>query len=136
MDNAGALNKILLIKKIYFYLVSFVALMMVVFSLADLVNTALKMYVFKRADNFSYYPVMSCNVPAAMIKDPNVKTTLEVTPISKEDCEKQEADNKKRAEEDRLAQREQDLVRDISMIVVGLPLFALHWMGAKKKDQE
>lgn len=131
MDTTSAQNKVFLIKKIYFYLVSFVALMMVVFSLGDLINTTLRIYVFTHADNFSYYPMMVCETPAPpAVKDPNVK------PLSKEDCEKQNADNQKRADEERQAQRERDLVRDISMIVVGLPLFALHWMGARKKEQE
>ncbi|MEK9183420.1 MAG: hypothetical protein AAB849_02830 [Patescibacteria group bacterium] len=131
MDTTSAQNKVFLIKKIYFYLVSFVALMMVVFSLGDLINTTLRIYVFTHADNFSYYPTMVCEAPApSTIKDPNVK------PLSQADCEKQNTDNQKRADEERQSQRERDLVRDISMIVVGLPLFALHWMGAKKKDQE
>lgn len=131
MDTTSAQNKVFLIKKIYFYLVSFVALMMVVFSLGDLINTTLRIYVFTHADNFSYYPTMVCEAPApSTVKDPNVK------PLSQTDCEKQNADNQKRADEERQAQRERDLVRDISMIVVGLPLFALHWMGAKKEEQE
>jgi hypothetical protein len=37
-------------------------------------------------------------------------------------------------EQNRLAQRQRDLVRDISFIVVGGPLFWFHWKLARKKD--
>lgn len=121
-------GKIVIIKNIYFYLVSFVALMMVVFSLADLINLGLKTWVFPKADDFSYavkpYGCEAGFKPA----DPNYKAP------TAEECAKQEADAKKQEEESRTAQRQRDAVRDISMIVVGIPLFILHWLALRKKE--
>ena len=126
MDNAPA-NKVALIKNIYFYLVSFVALMMVVFSVADAVNIALKTWVFTKADNNFY----SYSVPAC---DQSVKADPNAKPLSAEECTKQEEQNKQRDQENLIAQRQRDVVRDISFIVVGLPLFILHWLVVRKKD--
>ncbi|MEK9158582.1 MAG: hypothetical protein AAB673_01145 [Patescibacteria group bacterium] len=117
------ISKITLIKTVYFFLVSFVALMMIVFSGADVVNTLLRTYVFTQADNFNYYPTLVCG------PTPDSKTQM-----TTEDCQKQEERQKKNDEESRTAQRQRDLVRDISLLVVGTPLFILHWRVARKKE--
>ena len=102
-------GKFIVVKTIYFYLVSFVALMMVVFSLADVINMALKTWVFTKADNFSYYyaqPACDANI---------IKTDPNLEPLSAEECDKQKADADKRAADDRIAQRQLSAVRDISV---------------------
>lgn len=127
MDNVPTTNKVTLIKNIYFYLVSFVALMMVVFSMADAVNIALKAYIFTKADNNYYsYPVPAC--------DTIFKSAPDVKPLTPAECAKQTEDAKQRDQENLIAQRQRDVVRDISFVVVGLPLFILHWMVVRKKD--
>lgn len=122
--------KVALIKNIYLYLVSFVALMMVVFSLADAINIALRTYIFTKADNNYYsYPVAPCPVAAPT----DVTSTNKIDKAAAENClskaeqDKQNADNI-------AAQRQRDLVRDLSMIVVGIPLFAYHWQLARRKE--
>ena len=117
-----------MVKTIYFYLVSFVALMMVVFSLADVINMALKTWVFTKADFYGYYPEPAC--------DPGIlKTEMAIKPLSTEECDKRRVDWEKREEENRVSQRQRDAVRDISMIIVGLPLFAVHWWMIRKKEK-
>ena len=123
-------NKIVIIKNIYFYLVSFVALMMVVFSVADAVNIALKTYIFTKADNFNNYYASPIGCDPVQIKgaDPSIKQ------MTAEECAKINDENLKRASEERVAQRQRDVVRDISFVVVGLPLFILHWLAVRKKE--
>ena len=114
-----------IIKNIYLYLVSFVALMMIVFSTADVVNITLKAFIFTKADevNYSYYP--AC-VPATPVGTSTVKTDPNcVSPD----------EQKKRDEESRSAQRQSSLVRDLSMIVVGIPVFLYHWNIVRRKDE-
>lgn len=111
------------IKTIYFYLVTFVGLMMVVFSSANLINTALKTWVFTKADNDVYYD-MAC------APQPEGKTVSEYSPAQ---CEKQREANRINAEANRVAQKQRDLVRDISFIAVGIPLFLFHWRFIRKK---
>lgn len=114
-----------LIKNLYLYLVSFVALMMVVFSLADVINIALRAYIFTKADDIPFYgPEMECATPG-----PTPGTDGKDVPrcISKDE-------QMQRQKEQQTAQRERDLVRDISMILVGIPLFAYHWWLVRKKE--
>ena len=122
-------NRVTVIKNIYFYLVSFVALMMVVFSLADLINLGLKTWVFTKADDNSYYggPAASCAVLPAT---PDGKLSA----ISQQDCEKQQTEQQRQQKDAALAQKQRDAVRDISMIVVGTPLFILHWTVVRRKE--
>ena len=114
------------IKNIYLYLVTFVALMMMVFSCADLINTILRSYVFTHADQ-DYYQNYPCAVPAA---PPVNGKVIEPTTI---DCQKQQEENRKQTETSRVAQRERDLIRDLSFLIVGLPLFLFHWRLVRRK---
>ncbi len=118
------------IKSIYFYLVSFVALMMIVFSTADIINIALKTWVFTAADKDMYaYPRSGCEMPAAAPGEKAVPATY------KDDCLKQTEENIKQQEASRVAQKQRDVVRDLSMIVVGIPLFLIHWRIVRSKDE-
>lgn len=116
-------TKITLIKTVYFFLVSFVALMMIIFSTADLINTVLRTYVFTKADNFSgFYPEQVC------VAKPDGKA------MTTEECAQQNTINEKRDKASQESQRQRDLVRDLSMILVGVPVFVLHWRVARKKE--
>lgn len=119
------------IKSIYFYLVSFVALMMVVFSTADIINIALKTWVFTKADTDFYAPYIVCQTPTAA----PVAGEKTMPAVSKEECDKQNEANRKQQDETRVAQKQRDVVRDISMIVVGIPLFLIHWRIVRSKDE-
>lgn len=118
--------KVAIIKNIYLYLVSFVALMMVIFSTADIINIVLRTYVFTKADkNFYSYPEPACTPPTAT----DTPRGKELGPpcVNEEIRKKQETDNMS-------AQRERDLVRDISFILVGIPLFLYHWGVVRRKE--
>ncbi len=123
MDNTTpTTNKVALIKTLYLYLVSFVALMMLVVSAVDLLNIVLKTFIFTKADSYLYYnsPV-ACPVGAT-------------TTYDGKDCAVAEREAKTAAEENQVSQRQRDLVRDISMLVVGIPLFVFHWKLARRKE--
>jgi hypothetical protein len=110
------------ILRIYFSLVAFVTLMMLIFSISDLVNLTLKTFVFPAADRASYYSY--CD-----------RTTMTETA-----CDEQRA----RDEENALVQKQQQAVRDLSLLIVSAPLFWLHfrivyrdWMEEKmRRDDE
>ena len=128
-------NKVAIIKNLYLYLVSFVALMMVVVSMADMIQIVLKKYVFTKADQDYYsYPMVDCVgiTPKGPVPAPATPDT--VKPDTPEECKRREADAKRQAEDNRSAQRQRDLVRDISFILVGIPLFAYHWRVIRKKE--
>lgn len=123
MDTPAPRGQI--IKNIYLYLVSFVALMMIIFSAADLVNILLRTYVFTKADqNYYNYPTPAC--PA--LAPGNTTSTKENSGCINQE-EQLQADKNNRD-----AQRQRDLVRDISLIVVAVPVFAYHWKIIRKRE--
>lgn len=130
MEQTTNPSRGVVIKTIYYYLVCFVALMMVVFSTADIINIALKTWVFTKADDNYYSGYMaSCTIPI----DPKLQDQT-TTAAMKAECEKQQTLGVKQAQDNADAQRQRDVVRDISMIAVGIPLFLYHWRIVRKKD--
>lgn len=122
------------IKSIYFYLVSFVALMMIAFSSADLINTTLKTWVFTKADDYYMYSSKTnCQALPAPTTNPGTTTPTKEQVIA--DCEQQNEIITKEQEANRTATRQNSIIRDISMIVVGAPLFLIHWRIVRSKDE-
>lgn len=103
------------IRNIYLYLVSAVSLFMIVFSVVSLVNLGLRTWVFPKADNNYYYPTGPCTVD---------KSGKSICP--------DDAEQKAAAEENKLVQRQRDLVQNISFLIVAVPLFSYHWMVIRK----
>ncbi len=108
-----------IILRIYFTLVSFVTLMMLVFSVSDLVNIALKSFVFTKAD--TGYP-----------------TYCDLQYQTQEQCDQQKVQSSDQA----VVEKQQSAVRDISLLLVAAPLFWLHWrmvyrdwMDSKKEEK-
>src|SRR3989339_1264458 len=93
------------ILRIYFVLVTFVTLMMLIFSVSDLLNITLRTFVFSAADA------------------PEYPSYCDNTIQTKEACDIQKTDEIKSAH----VRKQQSAVRDIAMILVAAPLFWLHW---------
>ncbi|HLD60910.1 MAG TPA: hypothetical protein VJA27_02140 [Patescibacteria group bacterium] len=130
-------NKAAVIKNVYLYLVSFVALMMVVFSTADIINIVLRTYVFTKADGFYYsYPGPDCDPIVAKGPRPAeaVAPDSQTKKMTPEECAAIEERNRKQEMENRSSQRQMNLVRDISFIFVGVPLFIYHWRIVRRKE--
>ncbi|MFA5935896.1 MAG: hypothetical protein WC787_03525 [Patescibacteria group bacterium] len=118
-------SKSSLIKTLYFYVVSLISLMMIVFSTADLVNIGLKTWVFTKADDANYY-IQPCAVPVMPpgTDAPNVDYM--------KNCE----DNNRIQKENYEVQKQRDAVRDLAFLVVGIPLFAYHWRTIRKESRD
>lgn len=113
------------IRNIYLYLVSAVSLFMIVFSVVSLINLGMRTWIFPKADDNMYYarPVQEyCTF------DREGKQTCP----SAEERAKLEAQDKQRQEESRVSQRQQQLVQNISMLLVAIPLFIYHWMVIRR----
>ncbi len=109
-----------IILRIYFALVTFVTLMMLIFSVSDLINVALKTWVFPAADAPEW--AMYCNEPMSIVTKDGEDTT-ETQEEADARCAKQEEREKQAA----LVRKQQSAVRDIAMLLVAAPLFWLHW---------
>jgi len=110
-----------IILRIYFSLVAFVTLMILIFSVSDLINIVLKTYVFTAADRPAYMSYCDLNSQ------------------TQEQCDTQ----KKNDEDMSMVTKQQEAVRDISLLFVAAPLFWLHWrvvyrdlMGDREEKDE
>lgn len=122
METSAPSNKLLIIKYLYFYVVSVVALFMVVFSVVDVINIGLRTFLFPKADQNAYgYYAPPC------LTTTDASSTKDINCVSKD--EQQRIDKENTA-----VQKQRDLVRDISMILVAVPLFAYHWRIIRKRD--
>ena len=110
------------VKIFYLYLVSFATLMMMTFSGASIINNVLKMTIFTKAD--VYYPSYA-GPGCDGYTSPGMPTS---TP---EQCEKMMERNRKDAEEGRISRRQDSLVFSLSIFLVALPLFVLHWKRSR-----
>lgn len=102
-----------------------IGLIMVTLSAADLINLALKTWVFPKAEETSFvcpteYPPSPEGLPAR-------------SPVEqREECEKQEA----WAQRERVRSRQANAIRDISFLLVGIPLFWFHFRVAQRERRE
>lgn len=128
MENQPV-TKLVWIKTIYFYLVSFVTLMLLTVNSALLLNLGLKTYIFTAADDYGYG-----FAPTAICYDSVVKEGTAPKQLSAEECVKRDAENKKNEEKNRAANRQREAAENISFILVSLPLFILHWRAARKRE--
>lgn len=103
-----------IVKTIYFYLVSFVALLMIAIPAASLINLGVRQYVFRVGAYENYYPPRA--VPVGEEKVPQFDP----------------AEEKRRAEEQQANQLKRDIARDISFLIVGIPLFIFNWRLIKR----
>lgn len=100
-----------IIKTIYFYLVSFVALLMIAIPSANLINLGVRHLVFKVGSYENYYPPRPVPIGDEKEKIPQVDPEEE----------------KRRYEEQQINQLKRDIARDVSFLIVGIPLFIFNW---------
>jgi len=103
------------IKRIYIYLFSAIGLVLVIIGSVQLVNLALKAWVFTKADTYVRYPI-----PMAIEGEKTAQP-------SQEELETYE-------KEERSAQRQRQAASALAMMIVGTPLFLYHWSIARKRS--
>ncbi len=117
-----------IIKIIYFYMVSLIALMMVVFSTADLINLGLKTWVFPKA-SLNEWREPPCSI--MITKDPMIDQTDEMYQQRIQQCEASRMDENEAI----IIRNQQSAVHDISFLAVGIPLFLYHWLTIRREKQ-
>lgn len=101
------------LRLLYLYLFSFVGLLITVIGSIQIIDLALKTYVFKVTD-YAYYPE-----PIKIEGMPAVDST----------------ELKRRGEEEQSNQRKRNLSNSLAMILVGTPLYFYHWKTIKKEHK-
>lgn len=127
--NNMQMSKAQIIKTVYFYLVSLIALMMVVFSTADLINLGLKTWVFPKADQQEWRQ-LPCDVE--MPRSVNGEETEEMYQQRIAKCEAARINE----DEARAIRNQRDAVRDLSFLFVGIPLFLYHWIIIRREQKK
>lgn len=110
----------LTLRKVYLYVFAATGLILLIVGSVNLVNLGLKTYIFKNADNTTYY------VPSA-VKSPD-GTSSQTTQEEQANVEKQQT-------LERQSNRERQAASGLASIIVGLPLFIYHWRRISKENQ-
>ncbi|MCX6781159.1 MAG: hypothetical protein NT003_03555 [Candidatus Magasanikbacteria bacterium] len=118
-----------IIRNLYLYVVSAISLFMIVFALVSLVNLGLRTWIFPKADD-NYYSAPMGQPACVPSKDGTV-----VCPTAADQA-KIDAQNKQAQADNAQAQRQRDLVQNISFLIVSLPLFTYHWMVIRRDRAE
>jgi len=142
-----------LIRTIYLYLFSLVGLFIVVFGSIGLIKLALTTWVFPDADTYSYdisRPFLASQVSEEDLVL-SLETCEETCDLTDEDEEtlsqwledyrawKEKGDS---SEKQISSMRQRQLSENLSMIIIGLPLYLYHWtiikkdVRKKKKEKE
>lgn len=109
------------IRLLYLYLFSFVGLLITVIGCIRLLELGMKVYVFKGADQYSYYEAKSLTPDG---------TTKEMTA---EEQQAYDEKQKKQQEEETVRSRQREFSGALAMIIVGSPLYLYHWRTIKKE---
>ena len=136
------------VRTIYLYVVSLVTLMMMIFSASQLVNMALKVWVFPEAgkvEEAQMKGMPSSFYPGRIDEKTGAQTIIDC----KEKCGFSD-DQKKQAEAwlsdyeqwkknsgNTAGQRQLEAVRALSMLLVSIPVFWYHWLliGRERKEK-
>lgn len=104
------------IKIIYLYIFSLVGLVLIVIGGVKIVNTALKAYVFTKADEVLIYPRI---VPPKV----NGEETQILSPEKEAEYQKRE----------RSSRSQRDIAEGLAFLIVGTPLYLYHWNLVRKE---
>ena len=136
-----------LIRKIYLYLFSLIGLVLMVIAGVQLINLALKVFVFTQIEKqeTSYQGMPSCGPftsekVSSIIGQPNQTETIsvQITAGEQEQMKNWLANYKIWEEEQKSydpikANRQRDAANALAMLIIGLPLYAYHWRLARKE---
>jgi hypothetical protein len=116
-----------IIRSLYFYAVSIVALFMLVFSVSDLISLGLRTWVFPNSEpNYNLcIPGSASGIKPVVVSG---NTDSYVGPTQAE-CDRQNQQSK----ENSVRERQNSAIRDFSMLIVALPLFLFHFRIVQKE---
>lgn len=126
-----------LVRTIYLYLFSLVGLALITIGIVRFVDLALKVYIFKKAEQAETYRQMPAAIPSKAM-DSGSAERLKVD----EDLVKQwEQDYKTwREEQSKIdylsSSRQQTASNSLAMIIIGLPLYLYHWRIIRRETKE
>ncbi|MEK7160599.1 MAG: hypothetical protein AAB724_01080 [Patescibacteria group bacterium] len=131
-----------LVRKIYLYLFSLVGLTLMIIAGVQLINLALRVYVFTQIDRQDTYyqkmPPCSVIAPEKLTAINQETSAVQLTAEEKASLASWQASYKAWQKEQEsydpiTASRQRTAAQCLAMLVVGLPLFAYHWQVIRKE---
>lgn len=135
------MQKIPWIRIVYLYLMTTIGIVVFVIGSITMLNSVLKTFVFKQAD-LNYYS----RPPEIYLVNQEKQAIIltECDDLTQEDKENisvwlNDYENWKKIDENKMqitAQRQREFANSIAMIVVGFPLYFIHWAIIKKERRK
>lgn len=127
-----------IIRTVYLYIAALVSLIFVAVGTGTLLNTALKTYVFPKAEKGGYG---RCNQQPPVYdldgtKDSDLTTEQQKKQIANMLADYENWKKENSGEECYSAERQSNAVDAITMIVIALPICLLHWRIIKKEKED
>jgi len=130
-----------IVKIIYLYVVSLISLIFLAVGIGNLVSTTLKAYIFTEAEKRDYQmcdrqPYFVSTVDTVALKESGLTTPEKQVQIDNmlKDYDNWKAENT--GDTCIKSERQKRMVDSITMILIALPLYILHWRMARKEKQE
>lgn len=127
-------SKTKLVRSIYLYIAALMSLLFVAIGTGNLLNTALKFYVFPKAEKGGYNECNQSPPVYSLDKTSYSNVATEDQKIQLENLLR-DYDNWKEnntGEECYSAQRQATIVDALTMIIIALPILIFHWIVIKK----
>lgn len=125
MDNPTSLTRKDQLKQLYYYLVSFVSLMIFVFSLNGFIGAATRVAIAPDASRFGYpgdYFSPECQPPL-------------LTSSTVASCEQKRREFKVEQARLQRTQNYSDLASDLALLIISIPLFVFHFRAARRQEK-
>lgn len=129
------MQKTKIIMMIYLYLVALISLIFTAVGTGNLINTALKAYVFPETEKRDY---QMCNIqPYYPVSDfKNLGTTEKEAQMENIINDYEQWKKQNTGEACYRSERQKRLVDFTTMVLIALPLYLLHWSMIKREKRE
>ncbi len=124
------------LRKVYLYLFSMIGLILVIIGAVGFINLGLQLTIFRDALQYKYGYLDRPPEPYFLERVNTLKESEELTEQDKEMLKQWEEDYKKWQESQKkgyLPYVENELSRDVALLIVGIPLYLYHWSLIKKE---
>lgn len=127
------------LRKVYLYLFSLVGLSLVIVGAVGFINLGLQLTVFRDALQYKYGYMKMPPEPYFIERIPVLEESKELTEEDKAMLRQWKEDYNKWRESQKkgyLPYVENELSREIALLIVGIPLYLYHWNLIKKEEEK
>ena len=126
------------IRLVYLYLMTSIGLVVLIIGLVSLLQLGLKMFIFTQADSDYYIEKpIALRFDSSIKQAEAIKTCEDLTETDKQQIQAWLDDYNQRVEQEKnidrkRSQRERQAAQAVAMVLVGFPLYWVHWSLIKR----